>query len=306
VRKEVDHKSINLDEKIALRLLARSEELRKVHLIKLVFSYGYGDKFNYVFKRYRGSLQDIFDHKLKLQNSVNPQSYRGSKLQHRLWQGAVDIVEALASFHAQSSFHDSVQGEQAAAHFDVKSANILVDEDDSLTLADFGEAQIVNKGKRFTTQGGDYNYQPPRRDPKSGWSQAYDVWSMACVLTEIIEYIINVKDKNRSEGVTKFRTARELENPANAAFWIGGTGRYELRLSVKKVLEGFRSPDDEYLNLVADLLDRMFEVEESKRPSMAECFNILSQKVTSDTFPQSYEGEISIMRPGTMHPLRNM
>jgi serine/threonine protein kinase len=295
VRKEADLNSVNGDEKIALQLLAQSEELRKVHLIKLVFSYIYGDQFNYVFKQYRGSLQDIFDDKLKLQNHVKPQGYRGSKLQHRLWQGAVDLVKALASFHAQSSFHNSVHGEHAAAHFDVKPANILVDEDGSLILADFGEAQIVSKGERFSTQGGDYNYRPPRKDPKSGWSQAYDVWSMACVLTEIIEYIISIKNKNKSDRVTKFRTARISDNPSNAAFWIVDTGRYKLRPSVKKVLEGFRSPEDEYLNVVADLLDTMFEVEESKRPNMAKCFDILSQNVTPNAFPQPYEGEISIM-----------
>lgn len=301
MRKEIDSRYFRQDEKTALQFLDHP------HVVKLMFSYRHGDKVNYVFKRYAGSLQEILDGTFGIgqeaEQAAKPQRYRGPKLQHWLWQGAVDIVEALAFFHAQTFSHPFIQGQRTAAHFDVKPANILLDNDNSLVLADFGDAQIVDVGARFNAEGGDYTYKPPRKSKDQGWSQAYDVWSMACVLTEVIEYITN---RNGPDAFKNFQRDRERDNQSNLAFWAPDRGIYVLRPSVRNALVRFRSSQDQYLNSVTDLLERMFSIDELNRPSMAECFAKLSENAPREAYPLKDEGEISISGPGTKPLLRNM
>jgi serine/threonine protein kinase len=269
-----------------------------------MFSYEYGDKVNYVFKKYDGNLEDILKGALdKSQEVAKLQKYPGSKLQHWLWQGVVDVVGALKFFHTKEFLRPEVEGKHYAAHFDVKPANILVDQNTSFVLADFGDAQIVKIGSDFTANGGDPNYRPPKRPRDSRWTQAYDVWSMACVLTEVIEYIMN-----GSDALQKFRDDRCSDRKGDYAFWklYPGKNDFGLRPSVEKALERFRDPHDQYLNSVTDLLGRMFSIEAAQRPSLEECCAVLSQNVPTDSFPLLDEGEISISGLGTKPLLRNM
>ena len=289
----------------ALKFLAPS---KKRHFINLEFSYKYHDQENYIFKKYAGSLQDIFTGDLSVKHP-GPQNYRDSILHHWLWQGAMDIVDSLALFHSPEFFLHSGRGPFTAAHFDIKPANLLVDGDGSLVLADFGDTRVVEKGKRFRTSGGDYNYGPP--GPRNGtdvsWSQAYDVWSMACVLTEIIEYVYR---RNGCQAIEEFRERRTADNSnTHEAFWTPDNGGYKLRSSVEAILGEYKRATDQYLRQVADLLEKMFAVEELRRPSMVQCSQRLAtifQNVSTDPYPQPCEGEILISDLGTKSPLRNM
>ena len=221
----------------------------------------------------------------------------------------MDVVDAMAFFHSPEFFIQLSQSPLTAAHFDLKPANLLIDNDGSLVLTDFGDVRIVCKGERFETSGGDYNYGPPGSRKSVTWSQAYDVWSMACVLTEIIEYIYQI---NGCDAVAKFRKNRRADyRDSDNAFWIPRDGgrSFEIRPSVKKILGAFKIAEDPYLKEVTDLLERMFAVRESERPSMAQCsqrFAIIFQNVTMDPYLTQYEGEIPISDLGTKNPLRNM
>jgi len=248
-----------------------------------------------------------------------PVKYIGSKLQHWLWQGMVDVIAALKFFHSPEDPELGL-GLLIAAHFDLKPANVLVDEDGTLIVTDFGQARIdqlkSSGGTYLSAHVGDLNYRPPPPGAsvrefaaglgsvdESSWSRAYDVWSMACIMTEVIEYITN----GGPDGFKSFRESRRTEHDSSIAFWKASPeGGCELRQSVQRTLERFRSHEDRYLNTVTDLLEAMFSIRPADRPSLADCLAVILPDVRINDWPFLDNEEISISDPGTIPQLRNM
>jgi serine/threonine protein kinase len=248
-----------------------------------------------------------------------PAKYIGSKLQNWLWQGMVDVIAALSFFHSPKDPGLGL-GLLIAAHFDLKPANVLVDDDGHLIVTDFGQARVVQRrssGETYlSAQVGDLNYQPPPLEApvrelaaglgsvdESTWSCAYDVWSMACIMTEVIEYITN----GGPDGFRSFRESRRKEHDSSIAFWKASPeGGYELRRSVRRTLERFRSYEERYLNTVTNLLEAMFSIRPEDRPSLTDCLAVILSDVRIDDWPFLDNQEISISDPGTIPQLRNM
>jgi serine/threonine protein kinase len=300
-------------ERDALHLIAESKQ---PHLIKLLCWYRFETNVNYVFEHYSGSLEHILNGTMEEpSNTQRPSRYHGSKLKHWLWQGVVDVISALVFFHTPETPHvrkDDMNG----AHCDLKPANILVDDTGDLIVTDFGHAQLIPQSQRGSNtlfDMGDLNYQPPvpsisNREPSTDtsdptWLQACDVWSMACVIMEVIVYI---KCTDGAEGVKQFRANRFNEDRQSRAFWIATPGSYTIRKSVRSTLESFRSTQDQYLNSVTNLLKQMLSINASKRPTMAQCHTIICQNVPTDEWPLLDNGEVSIGGLGTTTLLRNM
>jgi serine/threonine protein kinase len=312
VRKELKLDETAIEERRTLEFLARCA---RPNLIQLLFWYQDGDKINYVFPRYPGSLQQVLEG--KMDDQINPPQLVkfGPRLRHWLWQGMVDIIQALKFFHFPEQ--TILPANIIAAHFDMKPANILVDESGTLIITDFGQAQIrilnAAGGTAFPAQIGDANYQPPPiaqgtspstssvSNPK--WSRAYDVWSTACIMTEVIEYIT----RGGSKAYTVFRDLRFKEDKSSAAFWkVGPSGRYELKKIVQETLARFRLFQDRYLDLVVNLLDTMFSIDPLLRPTMSDCLTTISEDIPADEWPLKEDDEVSICGLGTNPQLRNM
>lgn len=227
----------------------------------------------------------------------------------------VDIIQALTFFHSPEQ--DVLDGNIIAAHFDMKPANILVDNLGTLIITDFGQARIrqfnAAGGTALTAQVGDPNYRPPLLPQgmsivsspvsETKWSRAYDVWSTACIMTEVIEYIT----QGESKGYKSFRDRRLSEDKTSAAFWkVVPGGGYVLRTSVQNTLNRFRDFQDRYLDMITDLLQTMFYIDPLLRPTMSDCLAILSEDIPADEWPLKEDDEVSICGLGTNPQLRNM
>lgn len=330
VRKEVPWEDSE-NERVTLKFLALCG---RPNLIKLLFYYKYGDALNLVFKRYKCSLEDILKgERPDLEEAIETTRYEGSMLRHWLWQGMINVVAALTFFHDPDYHNHSPEGQIIAAHFDLKPANILVDDNRDLVVTDFGEAQLRSmqwgQSTYITRGGGTTAYRPPDPLPvgprghavntvngeeasqNRHWSRAYDIWSIACVMMEVIEYI-----RSGPEGFKNFRDSRVNDDhgspTTSASFWRENSMERgpELKQSVREKLKSFRAQAnnqaDRYLNSVTGLLVRMFDMTAQTRPNMAECLSVLSQNFLSVDWPLLDDNEVPVCGLGTRKPLRSM
>ncbi|KAG9229546.1 kinase-like domain-containing protein [Amylocarpus encephaloides] len=320
VRKELRFDHDALREREMLEFFAASDQpATNQNVIRLLFWYRYYDKINFVFPKYNGSLKQYLDGGLNLDKEPSSiESHRGPILKHWLWQGLVELLAALEFVHSRD--HPSL-GSFIVAHFDLKPANILIDNTGKLIVTDFGMTRIkplASEGtSAFSAQAGDYNYQPPplekSTDPVSRdngelrWCRSYDVWSLACIMTEVIEFLPKDRARGGPTAVEKFRRRRRAEDGSSQNFWkkdekVG----YVLKPCVLQVLDEFEQSRDQHLDAVTRLLRKMFSIHPLHRPPIAECLNYISEDVPMDRWPLLYPGETPIAGLGTKFPLRDM
>lgn len=185
----------------------------------------------------------------------------------------------------------------------------------TLILADFGDAQIKLKGIPLgESYGGDVNYAPPpvnKEDYKDqSWGPSYDVWSIACVALQIIEFIPVGSEKNASNV---FQQSRGDGEATNLKFWTPDVSnpnipgrRFMLHKRVEDKLHIWKRSNDKYLKTVALTLQKMLSISFKDRPEMKVFHAMLSQTFLTDEWPLWDEGEESICGLGRKHQLRNM
>jgi serine/threonine protein kinase/Flp pilus assembly protein TadD len=110
----------------------------------------------------------------------------GRRLDHLIADGRLEVDRAL------KLASQIAQGLQAAhdkdiVHRDVKSANVIVDDDDRVTILDFGLAKLpgqvqTGEGRTFGT----LTYMSPEQTQGSGVDHRSDIWSLGVCLYEMI------------------------------------------------------------------------------------------------------------------------
>ncbi|KAK5326535.1 hypothetical protein LTR93_003397 [Exophiala xenobiotica] len=190
--------------------------------------------------------------------------------------------------HAEPGHHHH---SQAGYHHDLKPGNILVtinrDTEDLLfSISDFGSAkmgQILSGSERpsqFTRNPypGDPVYGAPDTILEGKSSRPYDIWSMGCVMLELLTWIIGIE----GNSVQTFQDAR-LETIANAygdqdtAFWYqdAATRSISLKPSVVEQLKILKK-HCEGRGVFPDLIHwtgKMLNVHPGRRPDASQVSN---------------------------------
>lgn len=306
------------------------KDIHHPNICEVLFAYEeeYEQRYSLVFKFHSYDLEKILYPKGNNHTSApKPQGagvrFPGSKLENWIWKGFLGIIDAVAAVHDPQNFVTSIPKSNShrlvGGHFDIKPANIIIDDNGFFLLTDFGQAYFKNvkigEESDLTINAGTYNYRPPPRysreraeqtddvETKIKWTRAYDIWSLACVSVEIIAFII--------EGVgaaDKFFKERQLEDAEGfGKFWTTGSNSAPmLKNCVQSRLNRYKSLGDKYLNRVVKQIEDMFKVNELIPITAKACLQSFSASVEVDRYMFQADDDDLVGGAGTFKPFEKM
>ena len=152
---------------------------------------------------------------------------------------------------ASALFH---MHEKRIIHRDLKPANILIFSDGNLKLGDLGLGRYMSDEtfKAFSKVGTPL-YMSPEVIRNDGYDFKSDVWSLGCVIYELITFKSPFRTDEKISLIDLFNKINRGDYP--------------------------RITDEKYSNIIKDLVDKMLQVNPEERISLEEliknCLNIL-------------------------------
>ena len=165
-----------------------------------------------------------------------------------IWRIFIQLVKGLKALH-----------ELNILHRDLKSANVFLMRDGSVKLGDLNVSKVQRKGMGYTQTGTPYYASPEVWDDKP-YDTKSDIWSLGCVLYEMITLRPPFRAKNM-EGL------------------------------YKKVIQGrFNRIPNQFTNDLFKIVQLLLQVNPEKRPSCSEILNnpIVLKRIE---FFKNYSGE---------------
>ena len=206
-------------------------------------------------------------------------------LAYDLWSACLGLVDAVRQIYELKGKDIPRAGQRSLqGHLDIKPDNTLIGErgieKGKLLLTDFGNCSLTRP------RVGHPEYAPPDHNRTPG--ERYDVWSVACVLLQVIDYIDGetVSANNGHYNSRTFRDRRLVDTGrSDAAFWIRrwimGSEVIEVRSSVKDRLKYLDAHRQLSLSRAISMLWRMFHPAEKDRPSISVVFDFLERETGS-------------------------
>ena len=111
-----------------------------------------------------------------LSKRIQEQKKRGKYFNERdIWKVFIQLVKGLKSLHDLNILHR-----------DIKSSNIFLFSDGTAKLGDLNVCKILSKNKLGTTQAGTPSFAAPEVWMEKPYGLKSDIWSLGCVLYEIV------------------------------------------------------------------------------------------------------------------------
>ncbi|KAH7317940.1 putative cyclin-dependent kinase 2 [Rhexocercosporidium sp. MPI-PUGE-AT-0058] len=214
---------------LEVKMLQALNRYSHKHIIKLLATYKLTNRYYLLFPLASCNLRNHWDTRIPLWNQP---TYLWAIMQLKGLVSALDVIHTLptglpsmepdipnaGTSHRPLYRNINLRVEQREAmfgrHGDIKPENILWFEDSAdvhgtLVLADMGLGRFHRKESRSRvdpkTINGSQTYAPPEVTMNQPVSRAYDIWSLGCVLTEFITWLLK-----GPPGLAKFG-ARRLE-----------------------------------------------------------------------------------------------
>lgn len=274
----------NNAERESLKLV---NQLRDRHIVRLLTSFEHAGEgsdarpFNLIFPKATTNLEKYLrnvEHDLGQQNFTNV-------FAAPIWSQTLGVMKALQNMHNNL-------GGKWALHLDLKPANILVDlqnGDAHFMITDFGLASIrdpARAGSSMPGAAGDEAYSPPERK----MSRKYDIWSMGCILLEILTYTLEFEG-----GIQKIDAARTLDGNKVLPFWEEvSEGNNQVRHGVKyhmdylqgltRYTENVSPRGSWFVRQILYLIRQMFSINPDNRPIARDAAQRLQNALHEETW----------------------
>lgn len=243
-----------------LRILTSLTSIRHPNILELLGSYTYRGKHNFLFPLADTDLEMAF----KLDDQL-----LGFPDKTSLFLALPDLASALEKIHAYTSEDMSWIG----CHHDIKPDNILVIRS-RLVIADFGLCTLKGPSegsKSLLRCGGHYYHAPECEDydddcKKGTINRASDIWSLGCVMLELLVFIFKGKT-----GVKEFETSRKITFEQTA--WTTKTFHHGKKASpaVQRCLDELKQDGFPiFVKELARLISAMLSIEPADRPRAAD------------------------------------
>jgi len=247
------------------------KRLQDDHLVKIVKAYKHGEFYNFIFPCAKTNLG------LYLREPhFKPFPNAGSFVEHPVWRQMLGLARGL---HKVLDFEEPVATRASSLfgyHFDLKPANVLVEESDSLVISDFGQATFKDvtgtTSSKIIGMGGTEAYAPPEIDSKEiKQNRRYDIWSLGCIFVEVCTSVVK-----GSLGVLELDHIRSRKIPETNYtddrffWWNVKTRSYELKPDIKQWIQHLpqfikERPNRDFLNQVLLLALNMLDVDVRSR-----------------------------------------
>lgn len=192
------------DERAEAELLLLLRSLRHPNIVELLAAYTQNGITNLIFYPADMDLHDF------LLQSERPAGFREAFHFQEAMHGLSDGLSYLHNFRPrQNPLQTDCEAFMHGSHHDIKPRNILV-RGTEFFLADFGTSKMKENYKPSQTSWKHTTFEygaPECRDPESlaacRVGRPLDIWSLACIFTEIVTYM-----EHGQQGVLKFRQKR--------------------------------------------------------------------------------------------------
>jgi len=168
--------------------------------------------------------------------------YQGESLKEKLKRGPLSLADAV-DIALQTAGGLTKAHEQGIVHRDVKPANILITEDGSVKIVDFGLAKLSDQTRitRSGTTMGTVAYMSPEQAKGVVVDQRADVWSLGAVLYEMLTG--ELPFQGNKETAVVYSILNEDPKPLHSVI---PHVPYELEEIIKKALK--KEPSDRFLS----------------------------------------------------------
>ena len=291
VRKEIRHVDAKFTPEDEPEILFLLGSLKHKNIVELLTAYVHDNVYNLMFLPADMNLEDL------LFRPSRPEGFEEDLSMVKAIQGLASGLRHLHFFERSSTRVTEASTLLYGTHQDIKPKNILV-RGNSLILADFGLSRLKpsENGSQTIWKDATYEYGAPEcRDPNTFVQRqicrASDIWSLSCVISELVIYI-----KNGSEGVRKYQKSRLMKDVygETRAFHDGTRLKSQI---LDDMAEVEREAESLTISALFLMLREMFVEHPNDRPNAKEVESCLERIVMTalvqdllDAIEKSYSG----------------